>query len=189
MGDLVARAVSIAGHPALLMPVAAAIASPAQIRPVAIAMSLACACAVLGYSFYKARRGEWLHIDASVPGERAQLNVRVGVGLLATAGGLWLAGVHVGLPLVICLSGLIVAAGHLLKGIAKLSLHVAFAVFAAFVVWPNHVAAVTLALVAAGVAWSRLALQRHVAADIILGALSGAAAGLVFHISVARLAT
>ena len=188
MGDSVARVVSIAGHPAVLMPVAAAIASPAHIRPAALAVSLVCACAVLGYSLYKARRGEWVHIDASVPAERAQLNVRVGAGLFAAAGALWLTGLHVGLALVVGLSALIVAAGHLLRGMAKLSLHVAFAVFAAFLVWPNPIAAATLALAAAGVVWSRLALQRHVAADVILGALAGAAAGLAFHIAVARLA-
>ena len=188
MGDYVARAVSIAGHPAVLMPVAAAIASPAHIRPAALAVSLVCACVVLGYSLHKARRGEWVHIDASVPAERAQLNVRVGIGLLVTAGALWLAGLHVGFSLVVGLSGVIVAAGHLFRGMAKLSLHVAFAVLAAFMVWPNPIAAATLALAAAWLAWSRLALQRHVAADIVLGGLVGAAAGLAFHIAVARLA-
>lgn len=188
MGDSVARAVSIAGHPAVLMPVAIAIASPAHIRLAAVAVSLVCACGVLGYSFYKARRGDWVHIDASVPAERAQLNARVGVGLLAAAGAIWLAGPHIGFSLAVGLSGLIVAVGHLFRGAAKLSLHVAFAVFAAILVWPNHIAAATLALAAAGVAWSRLVLQRHVAADIILGALAGGAAGLAFHVAVAWLA-
>jgi hypothetical protein len=120
-----------------------------------------------------------------VPAERAQLNARVGVGLLAAAGALWLAGLHIGFSLVVGLSGLIVAVGHLLRGVTKLSLHVAFAVLAAFLVWPNHIATATLAVAAAGVAWSRLALQRHVAPDIVLGALAGAAAGLAFHIAVA----
>jgi hypothetical protein len=171
------------------MPVAAAIASPAHMRPTAIAVSLVFACAALGYSLYKVRRAEWIHIDASVPTERAQLSARVGVGFLASAGAFWLAGPHVGFPLVVGLSGLIVAAGYVFKGMAKLSLHVAFAVFAAFLAWPNHVAAATFALAAAGVAWSRLALQRHVAADIILGALAGTVAGVAFHAAVARLAT
>ncbi len=123
-----------------------------------------------------------------MPAERAQLNALVSVSLLATAGALWLAGLHMGFPIVVGLSGLIVAVGYLFRGVAKLSLHVAFAVFAAFLVWPHHTAAAALALAAAGVAWSRLALQRHLAADIILGALVGAAAGLAFHFAVARLA-
>jgi hypothetical protein len=163
------------------MPVAVAIASPAHIGRTALAISLVFAAAVLGYSLYKARRGDWAHIDASMPAERAQLNSRLGVGLLAAAGLLWLTGLHVGFPLVVGLAGLIVVAGHMLRWVARLSLHVGFAVFAAFLVWPNHTAAVALALVAACVAWSRIALRRHVAADIILGTLVGAAAGLAFH--------
>lgn len=188
MGNSVARAVSIAGHPAVLMPAAALIASPGHMGPAALAVSLACACAVLGYSLYKAHRGDWVHIDASAPAERAQLNSRVGIGLLAVAGALWLTELHIGFPLVVALSGLIVTVGHLFRGAAKISLHVAFAVFAAFLVWPNHIATGALALAAAGVAWSRITLRRHVAADIILGMFAGAAAGLVLHIAVARLA-
>lgn len=178
----IARAVSIAGHPAVLMPVAAVIVAPRHLWPAALAASLLCACAVLGYSLHKAQRGDWIHIDASVPAERAQLNSRVGIGLLAAAGMLWLTGMHFGVPLVVGLSGLIVTAGRVFQGVAKLSLHVAFAVFAAILVWPNCVATAALALAAAGVAWSRLALRRHVAADIILGALTGAAAGLAFQV-------
>jgi TRAP-type uncharacterized transport system fused permease subunit len=164
------------------MPAAAAIASPASMRTAAFAISLVCACSVLGYSLYKAHRGDWVHIDASFPVERAQLNARVGIGLLVGAAALWLAGVHMGVSSVVGLSGLIVAVGHLFRRIAKLSLHVAFAVFAAFLVWPDPIAAVSLSLTAAAVAWSRLALRRHARVDIVLGALAGAAAGLVFHI-------
>ncbi len=185
MTQPIARLVSITAHPAVLMPVAAVIASPGPTDPTALAVALAFASAVLGYCLYKARRGDWVHIDASVPTERAQFNSRVGIGLLVAAGVLWLAGFHAGFPLVAGLSGLIVLAGHALRGVAKLSLHVAFAVFAAFLVWPNHVAAVVLALVAGGVAWSRLALGRHVMADVVAGTLAGAAAGLALHVSMA----
>lgn len=188
MGTSVARAVSIAAHPVVLMAVAAVFASPAHVRPATVVISLICASAIMGYSLYKARRGDWVHIDASIPAERAQLNSRIGMGLLAAAAVLSLTRLHVGFPVVVALSGLIVAVGHVFRRLAKLSLHVAFAVFAAFLVWPNHIAAGTLALAAACVAWSRLALRRHVAADIILGALAGAAAGLAFHIAMARLA-
>lgn len=183
-----ARLLSIAGHPAVLMPAAALIAAPPRIGVAAVTAAVACVVAVLGYSFYKARRGDWLHIDASVPAERMQFNSRVGIGLLAAAGALWLMGLHVGLPLVIGLAGLIVLTGQLFRGVAKLSLHVAFAVFAAFLVWPNQIAAVVLAAIAIGVAWSRLALRRHVAADVVLGALAGIAAGLAFYFAMARLA-
>jgi hypothetical protein len=107
---------------------------------------------------------------------------------MVAAGVLWLMRAHVGFPVVVGLSSLIVLAGQLLRGVAKLSLHVAFAIFAAFLVWPNHAAVAAIAAAAAAVAWSRLALCRHVAADIILGAVAGAAAGLAFHIAMASLA-
>lgn len=185
---LLARLLSIAGHPAVLMPAAVLIAAPARVRLAALIASAACAAAVLGYSFHKAHRGDWAHIDASVPAERTQFNARVGSGLLVAAGALWLLRLPIGLPLVIGLAGLIVMTGQLFRGVAKLSLHVAFAVFATFLAWPNHGAAIVLAVMAAGVAWSRLALRRHVPADLLLGLAAGAAAGLAFHIAMARLA-
>ena len=178
---------SIAGHPVVLMAVAALVASPSQMGPTALAICLACAGAVLGYSYYKTKRGDWGHIDASAPTERGELNVRVGIGLLAVAGALWFAGVPLGFPLVAGLAALIVAAGHLFRSVAKLSLHVAFAVFSAILIWPNHFAVGALALVAVAVAWSRLVLRRHVPADLLFGALAGGAAGLVFHRAVAWL--
>lgn len=188
MDKPVARAVSIAGHPAVLMPVAALIASPEATGITAFVVSLVCGGAVLGYSLYRVRRGDWTHVDASVPSERAQLNSRVACVLLAAAGVLWFAGPHIGISLVVGLAGLIVLVGHALRHVVKLSLHVAFAVFAAFLVWPNQIASVALALAAAGVAWSRIALRRHIAADIALGALVGAAVGLAVHALMARFA-
>lgn len=188
MDNPLARLVSVSGHPAVLMPVAAVIASPDTTVTAAVVVSLVCATVVVGYSVYKARRGDWGHIDASLPVERAQLNSRVGLGLLAAAGVLALAGLHAGVSLAVGLSGLIVLAGHVLRSLAKLSLHVAFAVFAAFLVWPSHAAAAGLAAAAVAVGWSRIALRRHVPADIMLGALVGASGGWVFHLVLGRLA-
>ena len=187
MGYSLARLVSIAGHPAVLMPVAAVIAARDIDVRNAFLVSVACAFVVVVYSIYKTRRGDWVHIDASVPAERSQLNSRVGLCLLAIAGLLAFAGLHVGIPVVVGLSGLIVLVAHLLRDLAKLSLHVAFAVFSAVLVWPNHVAALGLAVMAVAVGWSRIALRRHVAADIMLGAVTGLSSGLLFH-AMARLA-
>lgn len=187
MGSL-ARSVSIAGHPAVLMPAAALSASPGRVAGAALFISLACATAVVAYSLYKVRRGAWAHMDASVPAERAQLNSLVGTGLLAAAGVLSFTDLHVGVPAVVGLSGLIVIAGRLLHRVAKLSLHVGFAAFAACLVWPNHIAFAAFALVAIAVSWSRLALCRHVPTDIIVGVLAGVSAGLVFHGLMARIA-
>lgn len=183
----IARLVSIAGHPAALMTVAAVVAAPPQLAKPALATSLACAALVVGYSYYKTRRGDWSHIDASVPAERAEFNSRIGLGLFAIAALLAARGLCIG-AVAIGLSSLIVVTGHLLRGVAKLSLHVAFAVFAIFLVWPNHVAASCLAGLALAVAWSRIALRRHTTKDLILGALAGAASGWVFQVLASRLA-
>lgn len=181
MNHFLARMLSIAGHPAVLMVVAAVAASPRSHGLFSVAVTVACGIAVLAYSFLKTRRGDWGHIDASAPIERAQLNTRVGWGLLLAAGVLFLAGVHAGIAIVVGLSGLIVMAGHLLRRLAKPSLHVAFAVFAVFVAWPAHVAAMALLAMAVAVGWSRLVLRRHVGRDVFWGATLGTAAGALFQ--------
>lgn len=116
------------------------------------------------------------------------LNSRAGIGLLAAAAVLWLGGLHVGVALVVGLSGLVVVAGHLGRGVAKLSLHVAFAVFAAGLAWPDLAAMAALTATALAVGWSRLALRRHTAVDVALGALAGTSAGLAFHVLIRWLA-
>ena len=184
-----ARLVSTAGHPAVLMPAAAVIASPNRFAGIALAISLGCAALVLAYSLYKTRTGQWAHIDASAPSERLELNSQIGTVFLVVAVILWLTKIHAGVLVVVGLSGLILVVGHLLRRVAKLSLHVAFAVFAALLVWPNHLATVTLVAIALAVSWSRISLHRHNATDVILGALVGAIAGFAFHYLMSRLAT
>jgi membrane-associated phospholipid phosphatase len=58
---------------------------------------------------------------------------------------------------------------------------VGFACFAAGLMWPNDVALGFGALLAGGVAWSRLVLQRHVPRDLWVGAAVGGLAALVVH--------
>ncbi len=182
--DTIARALSILGHPALLMPAAIVGTSlsadaPAATVALAAGASLAVAGVVLAYSFLRVRSGAWAHPDASRPAERLQLNLfllgtLLAVGVLSyalsrppavTAGALLCAG--------------IVAAALLLRGRLKVSLHVAFAMFAAALWWPSPVFALQLAL-AGGLAWSRLALGRHTPAEVVLGAIVGTVAGLAF---------
>ena len=101
MDNSLARMVSTAGHPAVLMPAAAVIASPGSLAGVALSVSLACAVMVVAYSVYKVRRGDWAHVDASVSAERAEFNLLVGTALLLASGALWLADLHVAVPTVV----------------------------------------------------------------------------------------
>lgn len=182
--DTAARALSILGHPALLMPAAIvgttlSGGAPAATVAVAAGASLAVAGAVLAYSFLRVRSGAWAHPDASRPDERLQLNLF----LLATLLVVSVLSYSQSRPQAVTLGALlcagIIATALLLRKRLKVSLHVAFAMFAAALWWPNPVFALQLAL-AGGLAWSRLALRRHTQAEVVIGAIVGAVAGLGF---------
>lgn len=140
---------------------------------------------VMAYSGWQVRRGRWSHVDASDRSERRSLNRFLLVALLgSTALALWL-GPSTELTLGLALSAAMVAIAMLTSRWCKLSLHMAFAVFAAFLLLVNAPwwVGLTGLCFAAAVAWSRLALQRHVPRDLIAGALTGALAGIAFAMS------
>jgi hypothetical protein len=180
-----ARALSVLGHPALLMPLAASAnaakraGSPGLVFTVG-AVSVALALVVMLFSAWQVRAGRWHHVDASVPQERRHLNLLL-CGLLFGGAALLLAGgVAPEVALGLGLGGVLVLLALLLQRWLKLSLHVAFAGYAAVLAWPawGWVAA-GLVLVAA-VAWSRLVLGRHRPPDVWAGALAGVLVGVCF---------
>ncbi|MBD7986832.1 hypothetical protein H9645_02165 [Luteimonas sp. Sa2BVA3] len=181
----VARLVSILVHPVVAMLAAAAVATDGAASPAlrwqALASVAAAATAVMLYSGLKTRSGRWAHVDASQRHERAQLNRFASWLLFVLAAGLAMAGVHAGIVATIALSGAIVLAGHLLRCWLKSSLHVAFAAFAACIAWPHVPATGVLLAATVAVAWSRLALRRHLPAEVLSGALLGVAAGAALH--------
>jgi membrane-associated phospholipid phosphatase len=77
----------------------------------------------------------------------------------------------------LALSGALIVIALLVARWVKVSLHVAFAAFATALLWPIKLAVIAGIFVTAAVAWSRLVLGRHVAADVIAGLLLGAATG------------
>lgn len=85
----------------------------------------------------------------------------------------------------LALSGAVVVFASLLRHWLKLSLHAAFAVFAAALLWPSLVPVLLALALVAGVAWSRLVLRRHSCQEVLVGLLTGAAAGVGFHFLVA----
>jgi hypothetical protein len=183
----VARAVSIAGHPVVLVLIAAMIAAASrgasflQLRLVGAAVA-ALGIIVLGYSWLQVRAGRWSHVDASVRHERSSLNAFLTVLLLLGAALSWF-GLHsLQLSVALALSGVLIFAAMLVARWVKLSLHTAFAAFATALLWPLTLAVLAGVLVSAAVAWSRLALGRHVVADVISGALLGTVAGSAYHV-------
>jgi hypothetical protein len=179
-----ARAASIIGHPLPVLSLALLALSfhrgadgPALLR---IGGGLALfAAVVLGYSWWRVRSGHWQHVDASDAAERRHLN-RFLLGLLLC--GAFVAAIASAplLALQLALAGLLVLIALLAARWCKLSLHLAFAVYAsALLAAVSTPAALLLLLLAVVLAWSRLRLARHAPRDRVAGAWAGALAGVL----------
>ena len=185
-----ARVVSIVGHPIVLVLVAALIvastrgATLQQLQLVGGAL-VALGVIVLGFSWLQVRAGRWSHVDASVRSERSALNVFLVVLCSLSAMLLWFLTRRQSMSVALALSGALVLVALLLARWVKVPLHAAFAAFATTLLWPITLAVAGGVLVTAAVVWSRLVLQRHVAADVMTGVLLGVAAGCGYHVWVA----
>ncbi|WCT72720.1 hypothetical protein PQ455_13895 [Sphingomonas naphthae] len=182
--NLVARGLSIGGHPALLVPgcalaaLAARGGSAGMILRFGLILGLL-ALVLMGWSWWQVRRKRWQHVDASRPVERRRLNLFAIALFGAGAGGALIGGAP---DLALGLVGgiLILAIALVTSRWCKLSLHVAFAMLVvaigAFIApW----APVVLLALASAIGWARLRLGRHGPVDVIAGALAGALAGVV----------
>jgi membrane-associated phospholipid phosphatase len=181
---------SIIGHPALLMPVAVAAAAsgpgaPPQLLRMALGTALAVALIVGLFSLWQVRRGRWAHVDASQPAERSQLNLALAGSLCAAAALLWARGQPPAVAWGPLLAALLVLLTHALRRWLKVSLHAAFALFAAARVWPHVLGTLAVGLLAVGVAWSRLVLRRHTLPEVLAGLLLGAACGAALRAGLA----
>ncbi|WP_368562143.1 hypothetical protein [Pseudoxanthomonas sp. UTMC 1351] len=192
MTNAFARALSIVGHPMLVLPLAVLMLTRTrdgggggETLRVGLGFGLF-AAVVMGYSWWQVRRGHWGHVDASAKHERGSLNRFL---LIALAAGTLLAVVaqQRELALSLGLSAGLTAIAMLTSRWCKLSLHMAFAVFAVVLLsrlgW-EFGAAGTLFVVA--LAWSRLALQRHTPGDLLAGTAAGVLAGMVFWLMAAQ---
>jgi hypothetical protein len=173
-----ARTLSVAAHPlpVTVLLVLAQGASPALALTMAALLLLPLAL----FLRHQVRRGAWEHVDASRPEERPAL-FRLALGLLGGA----LAATLLLLPapgaLARGLAGALVLIGVAYAALrwTKLSLHLAFAGYAAGVLLPLR-PATGLALLGLLplLAWSRLHLRRHRLSETVAGAVLGIAVGL-----------
>lgn len=187
-----ARAVSILGHPMVVVPCAAlALALRSLERTQIIVMMagmIALAALVMGWSWRQVRRGRWAHVDASQREERRTLNRFLLLALPCAAALSLLCGLPRAVALGLGLSALLIAVAQWTARWCKLSLHLAFVVYAAMLLWQIHpIAGLCGAAFALLVAWSRLALRRHVMRDLIAGAVAGMIAGALFAVLAPRL--
>ena len=188
MNQTFARAVSIFGHPMLVLPLAAlavAIARGQGRMAAWMALGFAVfAAMVMSYSWWQVRRGRWAHVDASGTGERRSLNRFLVVALVVSAILAMRYGHDRELGLGLGLSAAMIAVAMLTARWWKLSLHMAFVVFAATLLWSvAWWAGLAGFACAAAVAWSRLQLQRHVPRDLLAGAATGLLAGIAFQLA------
>lgn len=182
MTRALAHALSILGHPALLMPLIVLLAAGTNgLAPVLAAGAVA--AIVMIYSAARVRSGKWRDSDASAQHERLELNLVLSALLVGAASlGYWL-----GQPLKLVL-GLALAAAIILVALAlrerlKLSLHVAFAAFGAGAITPlAPFLGAALAAFAIAIAWARTTLHRHNLVDVVAGASAGALAALILAI-------
>jgi hypothetical protein len=193
MPQRIARFVSILGHPllvlpaALLLPAAMRARDPQSLTSMAAGIALFAAL-VLGGSWWQVRRGRWAHVDASHRHERRSLNRTLLAMLLVAALAAWHGLPEPDLALALLLAAAIVAIALLAARVCTLSLHLAFAVYAAGLLWPLGSVAVAAGIVfAAAVAWSRLRLSRHRPRDLFAGGLAGLFAAALYWPALAAL--
>lgn len=179
----VARWISILGHPFVLIPLMVAAGTAGWLPPGRVALIvgivlLGSVVPLLLLMAWRVRSGAWTNYDVSVREERhglypaALLVAGATVLLLAATGAPWpiLRGVLSVL--------LLIALAAVVNLRLKISLHTAFATYTTAVLFPGSPAlgAALLALTLA-IAWSRLELGRHTLAEVVGGALLGAAVG------------
>ena len=184
-----ARAISIVGHPIVLLLLAALTAasqkgaSARELRFIGGA-TLAFGIIALGFSWRQVRAGRWTHVDASLANERKSLNLVLGILCLSGAAAIWFATRRHPMAIALALSGALIVIALISSRWVKVSLHAMFAAFATSLLWPIVPALAAGTLITAAVVWSRLALGRHVVADVVTGLTLGVAAGAAFHLLV-----
>jgi hypothetical protein len=117
---LAARALSVLGHPVLLMPAAVAMGAsgagaPPRLLPVELGTAVTVVVIVGLYSLRQVRAGSWAHVDASQPSERRQFNLLLAV--LPSGADVVLRALAQPPPVALAplMAGLVVGLAHLLR--------------------------------------------------------------------------
>ncbi|HYC60638.1 MAG TPA: phosphatase PAP2 family protein [Thermoanaerobaculia bacterium] len=176
-----ARVLSIAGHPFLLVPVMVAVASRNWKWTAIVAAGTV--LPLLAITIRNVRRGVWSDHDVSHRGERGGF-YRIALPLVAmtTVAGYFL-GASPGLMRGLIAAVAMLALGAIGNRFLKISLHTMTAAYFAVVLAKIYpLAAPALMAFVAAICWSRRKLERHTWTEIAVGLLIGAAAA-VFAVS------
>jgi membrane-associated phospholipid phosphatase len=170
-----ARALSIAGHPFILIPAAALIVSG---RGPALVLALTM-LAVASVIFLQVRRGKWSDADVST---RQQRPLFYAVILAATAGAaflLWRMGASSSFVRGTLIAIAMITIQMIANRWLKISLHASFAAFVTGIIATRGIAmAIAAACLALAIAWSRVTLKRHTLLEVVIGLGLGACAAI-----------
>jgi hypothetical protein len=176
----VARAISIVGHPFLVVP--GAILLTGTRGPVLYAV-LASMVAITVHVVRGMRRGEISDVDVSRREQRRGVYA-IGIGCSVVA----VAVLYATHQPPLAIRGSLIAGGALAVSAIvnlrlKASLHCLFAMFSAGIAWrAEHVAGLVFAIVALAVAWARVAYERHTRAEAAVGLALGTVAAIALAV-------
>ena len=172
-----ARTLSIAGHPFLLVPLTVAAVSRSAFWTAVIAASTT--LPLLAIIARKVRRGAWSDFDVSRHDQRSGLYYAGLPLLLLTLLILYFLGASAHLMRATFAGAVMFAAGLLGNRFLKISMHMMFASFCAASIVRAYPTAVFAALpFLAALAWSRRHLERHTWTEIAVGLAIGTACGV-----------
>lgn len=175
-----ARALSTGLHPFVLTPLVVALTSRSLRQTILIAGLTTIPLTIL--IIRNVRRGTWTDSDVSHREQRRGLYYAAAPLLVLTAIALYLTGASAGMIRGFLAGSAMIVIGFLLMRFLKTSLHMMFAAFAAPILLDrigfSPISIAIAVLLALALAWSRRTLDRHTWAEIIVGTIVGAAAGI-----------
>lgn len=182
------RILSIALHPFVLLPVSIVWASsemPARSRAAVLAAFVGVALAISIFVAREMKRGAVTDVDVSVARDRPRMYAVSIVSLLASGAVLALTGGPPAAVRCTLVAGVMLLVASIANTKIKVSLHAAFAVFAAaVVVHAGPVAWITMGAAALLVGWARVAYGRHNRAEVACGYVLGGLGGLAIQLAV-----
>ena len=173
-----ARLLSIAGHPFLLIPLMVAVATRNWI-PTAI-VGAATILPLFVITLRNVRRGVWSDHDVSRHEQRSGLYRAVLPFIGITALLLWLMDASPRMMRGFAAAAVMLAIGLLGNRFLKISLHMMFAAFCAVIIVRIHPSSVyAIVPFVAAIAWSRRKLERHTWTEIFAGLAIGGATAFI----------
>lgn len=177
-----ARGLSVAGHPFLLVPLMIAVATRNWVFTAAIAGGMV--LPLLAITLRNVRRGAWSDHDVSRRDQRLGL-YRAAFPLLAVSALLlWWSGAGQQLLRGVAAAAVMFALGAIGNRFLKISLHMMIAAYCAVVIvklYPSS--AWPIVPFVAAIAWSRRKLERHTWTEVAVGLAIGTAAAVFATVS------